>query len=440
LAQEKVHHASVHDGMTGLVNRSRFTEEFDRLSGEGSRLIIMLVDVDHFKAVNDNYGHGAGDAVLQSVANRLKSSVRETDVVARLGGDEFAVLIKLKNDAGPEQTRLNAEKVLGRMREQLLFKQNKIDFSVSIGACEVKDETDLETALSRADFALYKAKNDGRAKYCIYDATIARELEHSRKLQSLVACDTYADKLTLFFQPIVCLKTRVDYCYEALIRWSGDQADYLTPSEIIQAAERNGSITRLGDWVLHEALKAHRSWQTKSRIAVNLSPRQLGSGAVIAQVKNALEHWGTAPSSLELEVTETALLQDEKSIDELYALKNLGVQIALDDFGTGYSSLTLLQRFPFDKLKIDRAFIGKVDADQLSQTIAGTVVSLGSKLDIETVAEGIETEQHLDIVKSMGCAMGQGFLLGKPQSGTVIGRRAMEAGDPLVPPKNRLSA
>lgn len=427
LAQEKVEHASLHDGMTGLVNRSRFTEEFERLNEGNGRLAVMLIDIDHFKAVNDNHGHGAGDAVIMSVAERLRSCVRKSDVVARLGGDEFAVLLSLDKDTGVNTARAVAGKVVERMREQLRFKNSIIKFSVSVGCHEaLAGQTSLEKMLSRADFALYKAKEKGRSRYQFFDPSIASELERSKRMQALVDQDTYADTLTVHFQPIVCLKTEKDCCFETLIRWAGNEAEYMTPSDIIQAAEQNGSIHSLGNWVLNEAIKAHSAWPGSTRIAVNISPKQLGSGDLLEHVKAALQRWKLAPNRLELEVTETAVLQDNASINELQQIKDLGVQIALDDFGTGYSSLTLLQRFPFDKLKIDRSFVDQVDSDPLSHAIVSSIADLGRKLSVETVAEGIETDQHLSVMEALGCGMGQGFLLGRPMNAGAIAYRMQQ--------------
>jgi diguanylate cyclase (GGDEF)-like protein len=414
-AQEKAEHASLHDDMTGLANRSKFTKAFEHLSNKGKRLMAMLIDIDHFKAVNDNYGHAAGDEVILSVADRLKSCVRESDVVARLGGDEFAVLLELPSNAGSEQTRDIAEKILERMRDRFLYKGAVIDFSVSIGACDVEaGQVDLETVLSRADYALYKAKQDGRATYRLFDKTAECDFSRTKRLKSLVVQEAYVEQLSVHFQPIVCLNTGKDYCCEALIRWAGNQSDHLTPSAIIRAAEESDAITTLGNWVLHEALKARESWTSGMRIAVNLSPRQLGKGVVVDQISQALGRWNLVPSNLELEVTEKTLLQDELTMDELFQLKTMGVQISLDDFGTGHSSLTLLQRFPFDKLKIDRSFVSQVDSNSLSRTIVEAVAGLAKKLDIETVAEGIETRRQLEVMRRIGCIMGQGNLLGWP--------------------------
>ncbi|MEM6384505.1 MAG: EAL domain-containing protein [Pseudomonadota bacterium] len=424
LAQEKVKHASEHDSMTGLLNRSKFTAEYERLSAQPGRVVAMLIDIDRFKSVNDNHGHGAGDAVIMNVAERLKGCVRQDDVVARLGGDEFAVLLSLGPQAGSDEARRLAEAVLDRMREDMLFEGISIDFSVSIGAYEIESKHEgLDDALSRADFALYRAKQDGRAKAQFFDKALARELDRSKLFSSLVTRETYDDTLALQFQPIVCLKTGKDCSFEALIRWAGPESDYLTPIGIIEAAEQNGAISCIGDWVLNNALRAHRSWDSDARIAVNLSPRQLGNGTVFEQVKQALEHHNVSPKLLELEVTENAVLQDEASFQELHELKQLGVQINLDDFGTGYASLTMLQRFPFDKLKIDRSFINRSDDDPLSGAIVRSVVGLGHELGLETVAEGIETQCQLDAMNALGCALGQGYFLGRPMNGVDVVQR-----------------
>ncbi len=427
-AQEKIEHASLHDPMTGLVNRAKFAAEFDdRNEGDGY-LVVMLVDIDHFKAVNDTYGHGAGDAVIMSVASRLKSCVHKDDVVARLGGDEFALLLHVGNDADPETAHTVAANVVERMGEELSFQGTVINFSVSVGYhAFAPGQCDLEKALTCADFALYKAKERGRARCQFFNPRLARELYRSKHMQSLVRQDTYAEKFDVHYQPIVSLCSGQDYGFEALIRWVGGQSEYMEPIDIIQAAEQNGAIGSLGNWVLNRALQDHTRWGKASRITVNVSPRQLGQGEFVEQVESALNRWDVAPEHLELEVTETALLQDMASIEELHALKQLGVQIALDDFGTGYSSLTLLQRFPFDKLKVDRSFVDRVDSDAMSQAIVRSVVQLGRDLRISTVAEGIETERHRAVMDTMGCTLGQGFLLGRPMEADAVIKRTRHA-------------
>ncbi|MEM6666549.1 MAG: EAL domain-containing protein [Pseudomonadota bacterium] len=416
-AEEKIKHASEHDSMTGLVNRATFNAEYERRAADGQRLVVMLVDIDHFKAVNDNFGHGAGDAVIISVAERLRSCVRQADVVARLGGDEFAVLFQLDQRDPANMSEVLAEKVVGRMRRELNHKGAVINFSVSVGFHEAHGaEGSLEEALSCADFALYKAKENGRGRFQPFDTGIERELSNARRIQALVREDTYARQLTMHYQPIVHIDSRAEYGYEALIRWAGTRSEYIAPSDIIEAAEQNGSIVSLGEWVLNQALRQADLWQTNLQLAVNVSPKQLGQGVFLEQVKTALERWNVSPDTLELEVTETAVLQDQASIDELHGIKQLGVRIALDDFGTGYSSLTLLQQFPFDKLKIDRSFVDQVDTDPLSRAIVSSVTQLGRDLKVRTVAEGIETEQHLNVMAAVGCCLGQGFLIGKPMA------------------------
>ena len=427
-AQEKIEHASLHDPMTGLVNRAKFTAEFKDRSEEDGNLAVMLVDIDHFKAVNDTYGHGAGDAVIMSVASRLKSCVDKNDVVARLGGDEFAVLLHVDKDAEPEMVHTVAANVVERMSEELSFQGTVINFSVSVGYHEfAAGQCDLEKALTCADFALYKAKERGRARCQFFNPRLERELYRSKHMQSLVRQDTYAEKFDVHYQPIVSLCSGQDYGFEALIRWVGGQSEHMEPIDIIQAAEQNGAIGSLGNWVLNRALEDHTRWGKTSRVTVNVSPRQLGQREFLEQVQGALNHWNVAPKHLEVEVTETALLQDMASIEELHALKQLGVQIALDDFGTGYSSLTLLQRFPFDKLKVDRSFVDRVDSDPLSQAIVRSVVQLGRELQISTVAEGIETERHRSVMDAMGCTLGQGFLLGRPMEADAVIKRTRHA-------------
>ena len=423
-AQEKIEYASQHDGMTGLVNREKFSKDFERHNEGRGKLLIMLIDIDLFKSINDNYGHGAGDAVIMSVAERLQDCVRGSDVVARLGGDEFAVLMRMSERVDSATVQSIAAQIVKRMGDELTFHGNNIKFSVSVGCHQVEaGQSDLEEALSCADFALYKAKEDGRSRYQFFDQETATQLLRSKRMQALLHQDTYAEKLQLHYQPLVDLKSGRDFGFEALIRWAGDCSEHMTPTDIIQAAEQTGSIGSLGEWVLNRAFEQSKDWEDGLRIAVNVSPKQLGQGDCLEQIKAALERWHVSPKRLEIEVTETAILQDQASIDELHQIKALGVRIALDDFGTGFSSLTLLKRFPFDKLKIDRSFVGNVDTDPMSHAIVRSVAQLGRDLGLTTVAEGIETEQQLTLMKSLGCGLGQGYYLGKPMAhGEVLAR------------------
>ncbi|MCR9237934.1 MAG: EAL domain-containing protein [Alphaproteobacteria bacterium] len=417
-AQEKIEHASLHDSLTGLGNRAKFANEFEtRIADSSKRVAVMLIDIDEFKQVNDNFGHGAGDAVIVSVADRLMGCVRSDDVVVRLGGDEFAVLLQIDQDCDDEIVISIARKVVNRMREELQYRKSIINFSVSVGCYESSSQTTgLEEILTRADFALYKAKANGRSRFQMFNRKIEEELSRTRRIQTIVRSAESTDNLMLEYQPIVCLDSKQDYGFEALIRWNGDPDDRISPQDIILATEKDGFIGHVGNWVLNKAMQQASKWNEAIHLSVNVSPKQLGMGDFVDHVRRALKHWKFAPERLELEVTETALLQDRASISELHEIKGLGVRIALDDFGTGYSSLTHLQLFPFDKLKIDRSFVDQADTDKLSNAIVRSIVHLADELSIQTVAEGIETNEQLTEMTSIGCTMGQGYLLGRPMS------------------------
>lgn len=424
-AQERIEHASLHDSMTGLGNRAKLAIEFKKRSADTSRHIaVILIDIDEFKQVNDNFGHGGGDAVIISVAERLTKCVRKDDVVVRLGGDEFAILLQIDNKDDHDVVPFIARKVVRRMRDELRYGKSIINFSVSVGCCEARTpESNLEVLLTQADYALYEAKAGGRSRYQMFNRRIEREISRTKRIQTIVRNADSTEDLALVYQPIVSLDTNRDDGFEALIRWNGDDDDRISPQDIILATERDGLIGQVGNWVLNRAMQQAREWDESINLSVNVSPRQLGQSEFVDQVRQALKRWKFAPERLELEVTETALLQDQSSICELHELKALGVRIALDDFGTGYSSLTHLQQFPFDKLKIDRSFVDRSDKDKLSNTIVRSITLLARELNIQTVAEGIETEEQLSVMSSIGCIYGQGYLLGKPLPAEQVAQR-----------------
>lgn len=424
-AQERIEHASLHDSMTGLGNRAKLAMEFKNRSADTSRHIaVILIDIDEFKQVNDNFGHGGGDAVIISVAERLTKCVRKDDVVVRLGGDEFAILLQIDNKDDHDVVPFTARKVVRRMRDELRYGKSIINFSVSVGCCEARTQTsNLEVLLTQADYALYEAKASGRSRYQMFNRRIEREISRTKRIQTIVRNADSTEDLTLVYQPIVSLDKNRDDGFEALIRWNGDDGDRISPQEIIMATERDGLIGQVGNWVLNRAMQQAREWDESINLSVNVSPKQLGQSEFVEQVRQALKRWKFAPERLELEVTETALLQDQTSICELHELKALGVRIALDDFGTGYSSLTHLQQFPFDKLKIDRSFVDRSDKEKLSNTIVRSITLLAGELNIQTVAEGIETEEQLSVMTSIGCVFGQGYLLGKPMSVEQVAQR-----------------
>ncbi len=424
-AQEKIEHASLHDSQTGLGNRAKFACQFESMAADTSkRMAVILIDIDEFKKVNDNFGHAGGDAVIVCVAERLTECARSEDVVIRLGGDEFAILLQIDGKTDHDIIPSIARTIVKRMRNELNYGQSIINFSVSVGSYEAdKQTTSLEEILSRADFALYKAKENGRSSYQMFNRRIEAELSRTKRIQTTVRNADSTDNLALVYQPILCLNSNRDCGFEALIRWNGDPDDRISPQDIIQATERDGSIGHVGNWVLNKALEEACQWDESISLSVNVSPKQLGQSDFVNQVRKALKRWKFAPERLELEVTETALLQDQASISELHEIKGLGVSIALDDFGTGYSSLTHLQLFPFDKLKIDRSFVDLADTDKLSNAIVRSVAQLAGELDIKTVAEGIETQEQLSVMTSIGCTLGQGYLLGRPMSAELARQR-----------------
>jgi diguanylate cyclase (GGDEF)-like protein len=406
------------DSLTGLANRRVFREELERrcatADGQGSSFALMIVDLDRFKQVNDTLGHPAGDALLEMVAERLRSLTRAHDVVARLGGDEFAVMqdgAKL-----PDASRRMAERIISGLSLPYLIDGVPVVIGASIGvALSPRDGATSQELFGHADLALYHAKDQGRGTAVLFapelkDAAIAvRTLE-----RDLVAALEH-NEFELFYQPVLDLESRCVVSCEALLRWRHPTRGLVPPLAFIPHAEACGLIVPLGRWALECACRDALTWPAHVSVAVNLSAIQVASGTLVADVTQVLAATGLAPHRLELEVTESLLLTDQPATREtLMALRELGVRIALDDFGTGYASLSYLLRFPFDKLKIDQMFVRELPSHAESVAIVGAVAALARSLKMVSVAEGVETIEHLDRVAQAGCTQVQGYLFSKP--------------------------
>ena len=421
-ATDRIEYASLHDSLTGVANRNNFNKiygnKIETVEAGVRELVVILVDIDRFKHVNDYFGHHAGDVVLKEVAQRLQRGVREEDLVARLGGDEFALILELKDGVGHDIIGQIIDRITHYMETPIQADGNLVKASLSIGVAVVdRKEIDLETILARADRALYKVKDNGRSHFQFYNEEIANEISTIRRNDVAVKSACEDSNLDLHYQPIVDLRDPSKFGFEALIRWNKEGEHYLNPSELVEAAERNGTIIEIGAWVIDAAIKQASQWQNSSWVAVNISPRQIGHGVLLNQVESALKRWNFPATRLELEVTETMLLQEnDSSIDELHELKNLGINISLDDFGTGYASLTYLQRFPFDKIKIDKSFISGDQLNVHSPAIVRAVANLAADMNIQTTAEGIETNEQLNTMRANGCTYGQGYFIGKPEA------------------------
>jgi diguanylate cyclase (GGDEF)-like protein len=415
-AEEKIVWLARHDTLTELPNRFHFQEQLDTALKDGARIAIHWIDLDHYKAINDELGHPVGDALLASVATRLKSVVRTTDLVARLGGDEFAVI--QQNATSRARVLAFAKRLINSLPAPHLLMGHKVKITASIGVAMSPDHgNDTATLLKNADVALYRAKAKGRNAFAIFEKGDNKPADgHVVTKQDLKdALD--AGEFELHYQPIIDVKQRFVTSCEALMRWRHKTRGLIPPNDFIPIAEQCGMIVELGAWAIERACADATTWPDKVKVNVNLSPRQFESGNLYASAKAALKRSGLAPARLEFEITETALLKDDAGThDMLHKLKRLGVCIALDDFGTAYASLSYLRSFPFDKIKIDRSFIRDLNIQQSGDCFAiiDAVVGLARQLKMTTVAEGVETVEQLDTISFAGCGEVQGFYFSRP--------------------------
>ncbi|MFO1024452.1 MAG: EAL domain-containing protein [Acetobacteraceae bacterium] len=415
----RIFHLAHHDMLTELPNRALFQSRLgaaveDALSDGNLGVALLLCDLDHFKGVNDTYGHPAGDELLRQAAHRMRETVRKTDVVARLGGDEFAILHL--TGAGANEAPSVAERIVAVLSQPFDIHGNRLSIGVSIGiACAPGDASTLTDLTKRADLALYAAKQAGRNQFVVYDAHLGETLEDRRSLAADLRRALDCNGLHVHYQPQVDLQTREIIGFEALARWTHSERGEIPPGTFIPIAEECGLIVRLGEWVLRTACHDAMVWGGETTVAVNVSTQQLREDGFVSTVHAATADTGLPARRLELEITESAMLDDSpRMMAVLNALHALGVRIALDDFGTGYSALSYLEKFPFDKIKIDRSFIRKLTSSGESGMIVRAVAGLGSNLGITTIAEGIEAEEQARLVLEAACQEGQGYLFGRP--------------------------
>ncbi|MEH2497625.1 diguanylate cyclase (GGDEF)-like protein/PAS domain S-box-containing protein [Bradyrhizobium sp. AZCC 1678] len=417
-AEERITHLAHYDALTDLPNRTLFHEWLKRELSHAApdrQLAVLYIDIDEFKSVNDSLGHMIGDELLKSVASSLAGCARKTDFVARLGGDEFAIV-----QTGIEDTD-DVMKLVSRIFEairspyQCLGHQVTTDASIGI-ALAPRDGSDIERILKNADLAMYAAKAAGRRTYRFFETDMEAEVRARRSLEIDLRQALVDGGFEVYYQPCLDLQTNAITGCEALVRWRHPQRGMISPAEFIPLAEDTGLINRLGEWVLTTACKEAVSWPGNIRLAVNVSPVQFRSGTLALKVMAALAESGLAASRLELEITEAVLIRDdEAALAVLHDLRAIGVRIALDDFGTGYSSLSYLQRFPFDKIKIDRCFITGIAEPDGSSSIVQAVVTIAADRHMTTTAEGVETEQQRELLRELGCSEMQGYLFSPPK-------------------------
>jgi diguanylate cyclase (GGDEF)-like protein len=418
-AEERITHLAHYDSLTSLANRVLLFEHINKAVEKwrrhGQGFAVHLLDLDRFKDVNDSLGHAVGDSLLFEVASRLRGCVEPGDVVARLGGDEFAVLQTIRSNAADEAGAL-ARKFLQVIAKPFDIDAHQLAIETSIGIALAPDHAlEADELLKKADLALYRAKSDGRNGWRVFEPAMEEEA-HARLTLAMDLRNALAQgEFELHYQPVVSIAEGGMVGAEALLRWRSARRGLISPAEFIPLAEDTGLIIPLGEWILQRACADAAGWPGDLSVAVNLSPVQFRSPNLVNCVRQALAASGLPPGRLELEVTESVLLQhDEQNLEILHALKRLGIAIVLDDFGTGYSSMSYLLSFPFDKIKIDRTFVSDLTERSDCAAIVGAVAGLARTLDIATTGEGVETPAQLALLRSAGCTYAQGYLFGRP--------------------------
>jgi diguanylate cyclase (GGDEF)-like protein len=421
-SQADLTHLSKHDALTDLPNRllmqERFTEAIALAEEDGTRVALMSFDLDNFKIINDSLGHAAGDELLRRIAERLKGLIRGSDTVSRQGGDEFLVL--LGDVDTPETLELVARRFQELVARPLVLHDIELVTSLSIGISVYPDDgTDFGTLLKKAELAMYQAKAAGRNAYCLFSEEMNTNTYERLGIEQDLRQALIREEFKLQYQPIVDLESGRPVAAEALIRWHQPERGLVGPTLFVGVAEQMGLIVEIGEWVLHEACQQAMRWRQAGLpdlvMSVNLSAVQLRRGNLEAVVRAALANSGLPPHCLELELTESMLLQDsDASLILLQNLKGLGVKLSIDDFGTGYSNLSYLQRFQVDTLKIDKSFVQNLGENAQHRAIVHAIIQMAHSLDLRTIAEGIEDQATRKLLLDQGCDLGQGYLFAKP--------------------------
>jgi diguanylate cyclase (GGDEF)-like protein len=426
-AEQRIAHMAHHDALTGLPNRvllrDRIGQAIAQAHRNGTHVAVLFIDLDRFKTINDSLGHQLGDRLLQSVASRVLVCVREGDTVSRVGGDEFVIVIPAL------QASADAASVATKILEVLAsaFHLNGVDLHVaaSIGiSLYPADGTDAETLMRNADTAMYHAKDSGRGNYAFFTQHMNVAAQQRLTMENALRRALENREFELHYQPLYDLRDRMITGFEALIRWNPPGRETISPAAFIPTAEESGLIIPMGEWVLREALRHAKTWQTVGRplmVAVNVSAKQLARSNFVERLRRQIQETGIDPAMLELEVTESVIIEGagdaRKALDQIAAL---GVGIAIDDFGTGYSGLAYLKRLPIDTVKIDQSFVRDLTVDPDDAAIVTAIVAMAKSLGVDTVAEGVETEEQLAHLTALGCHRAQGYLLAKPMNAAAV--------------------
>lgn len=423
-AEARLAFMAQHDGLTGLPNRTLLRQQMDDLllhtRRTAKKVAVMVLGLDNFKAVNDTLGHGMGDELLCSVAKRLRSMLREEDLLARLNSDEFAII--QSGVTRPDDAVLLAKRLLDGIAEPHLLNDQPVVIGASIGiAVQPNDGDESDKLLTNADMALSRAKTEFRGTYSFFEAEMDARAQKRRKIEIELRDAIQHDMLRPHYQPLIDLATgRIAGC-EALVRWPHPERGMISPGDFIPVAEETGLIGAVGGLMLRRACMDAAQWPDDIRVAVNLSPLQFRVGDLLSTVTDTLKQTGLAATRLELEITETLVLEKSNQVlSTLHALRSLGVRISMDDFGTGYSSLSYLRSFPFDKIKVDQSFVRDLGSDRDAQAIVRSIISLGKGLGVTITAEGVETPAELSCLRNEGCHEGQGFLFSRARPNVEI--------------------
>jgi diguanylate cyclase (GGDEF)-like protein len=412
-SEDRIAHMARHDALTDLPNRMLLLEQLNheiKRVKRGECLAVLCLDLDQFKSVNDALGHHIGDELLKLVGERLRGCTRELDVVARMGGDEFAIIMTQMEQAADAATL--SKRIRDSVIKPYQVEGHQIVTDISIGiSVAPMDAVESAELLRNADMALYDAKSDGRGTFRFFEPEMNTRMKVRRELEMDLRKALATEQFELHYQPLVVLETNDVNGFEALLRWNHPTRGMVSPADFIPIAEETGLIVPLGEWVLKAACNEAVNWPEHIKVAVNLSPAQLNSRNLVSMVTSVLNETGMPPHKLQLEITETVLLQNTfTTLATLHELRKMGVQIALDDFGTGYSSLSYLRSFPFDKIKIDRSFIQDLSNGAEPLAIVNAVAGLAKCLNMTSTAEGVETQQQMDVLQAIGCTEMQGYL------------------------------
>ena len=443
-SEVKIEYMAHHDSLTDLANRVLLNERLEQALGRRihreQMVAVHHLDLDQFKAVNDTFGHPAGDKLLKTVADRLRGLVRDTDTIARMGGDEFVIVQAPITD--PADATALAQRIIERMSEPYDLDGHQAVIGASIGiAVGPGDGLRPDRLLRNADLALYRAKGEGRGTFRFFEPAMDLQMQTRRIMEQDLRKALPDGEFELYYQPVINLASNAISGFEALIRWNHPQKGLVAPAAFIPLAEEIGFIVPMGEWVIRQACATAAQWPGDLHVAVNISAVQFRNPGLMQVIVGALAASGLQPTRLEIEITETVLLQNkETTLAVLHQLRSLGIRIAMDDFGTGYSSLTYLQCFPFDKIKIDRSFVKDITENTGSLNIVRAVAALANGMGMTATAEGVETEEQLNRISAEGCTEMQGYLFSKPLPAAEIERLFLPRHEPHKAPRHIVAA